>query len=55
MNIKCSRFFWRSFCLEFFGQVWGDLGKILSHPQMFDCSYTHLADNNLKSDDRGFR
>jgi len=38
----------QSFILEvilfevFFGQIWGNLGKNLSHPQKFACSYTYV-------------
>jgi len=41
MKMNAVVFFGRSFSLEFFGQVWGNLGKNHSHPQKFACSYTY--------------
>jgi len=40
-KIKVQTFFWRSFSLEYFWQVWGNLGKNSSHPLTI-CLLLHL-------------
>jgi len=37
---KCTCFFGDHFLWNFFRQVWGNLGKNLSHPPKVACSYT---------------
>jgi len=41
VQIEMKSFFGGHALWSFFGQVWRNLGKNLSHPQNFACSYTY--------------
>jgi len=44
---ECSNFFFffgGHFLWSFFGQIWGNLDRILLHPEKFACSYTSVSD-----------